>query len=322
MRIAVVEGDGIGKEVIPVASEVLASCLPGTEFIPVDAGFSRWKRTGEAIGGEDMRELQAADSILFGAVTTPPDPCYLSVVVRIRKTLELYANIRPVSSATADLVIVRENTEGLYSGIEEVRKECATTLRLLTRRGCERIARAACAITRSRHSLTIGHKANVLKSDVFFREIAVQEAEKEGISWNEAYIDALALDILIRPRRYDVIVTTNLFGDILSDVAAFHTGGLGMLPSANIGDRHALFEPVHGSAPDIAGKGIANPVAAIRSVSLLLSHNGYPDLAAAVDQAVDETLAAGIKTPDLGGTAGTADVGSAVISRLRPLLSR
>ena len=153
----------------------------------------------------------------------------------------------------------------MYSGIEEIGPDRATTLRVLTRFECERIARFACRLARNR-CLTIGHKANVLKSDVFFRDICVHAANAEGVEWKERFIDALCLDVLLHPAAYDVIVTTNMFGDILSDVAAYLVGGLGMLPSANIGEHHALFEPVHGSAPDIAGKGMANPVAAIRSV--------------------------------------------------------
>jgi methanogen homoisocitrate dehydrogenase len=211
------------------------------------------------------------------------------------------------------MVIVRENTEGLYSGVETIEPDRATTLRVITRRGSERIARYACGIARGRRHLTVGHKANVLKSDVFFRDICLHEAGMAGVPYKECFIDALCLDVLRHPDAYDVIVTTNMFGDILSDVAAYLVGGLGMLPSANIGDRHALFEPVHGSAPDIAGQDRANPVAAIRSAALLLRHIGDPSAAELVEAAITETLSSGVKTRDIGGTAGTKAFGRTVI---------
>lgn len=316
MKIAVVEGDGIGHEVVPVARDVLATVRPDLEFFSVDIGFGRWEQTGHAITEDDIALLAAADAILFGAVTTPPFPDYKSVVVKIRKALDLYANVRPVSGNGVDLIIVRENTEGLYAGIETLEPDRATTLRVITRRGAERIARYACGIARDRRHLTVGHKANVLKSDVFFRDICLQEAAIAGVHYKECFIDALCLDVLRHPDAYDVIVTTNMFGDILSDVAAYLVGGLGMLPSANIGDRHALFEPVHGSAPDIAGQDRANPIAAIRSAALLLRHIGDPSAAERVEAAIIGTLSGGVKTRDIGGSAGTKAFGRAVIRGL------
>jgi len=319
MRISVVEGDGIGKEVIPVARKALELLRPDIEFFPVEAGYGRWQRTGTAIGDEDISALRSADFILFGAVTTPPDPDYRSVIVRIRKELDLYANIRPVKGDDVDLVIVRENTEGLYSGIETVEEDRACTLRCITRKGSERIARYASRLAASRRDLTIGHKANVLKSDVFFRNICIEQAELAGVPWKEGYIDALCLDVLQHPQRYDVIVTTNLFGDILSDVAAYLTGGLGLLPSANIGDRYALFEPVHGSAPDIAGKNVANPIAALQSAAMLLRHAGDDPGAGIIEGAVTRVLDRGIRTMDMGGTAGTKEFGAEVLREIATL---
>jgi methanogen homoisocitrate dehydrogenase len=316
MKIALVEGDGIGHEVIPVARDVIAVVRPECEFFQVEVGFGRWERTGHAITEDDITLLATADAILFGAVTTPPFPDYKSVVLQIRKALDLYANVRPVSGKGVDLVIVRENTEGLYSGIETIEPDRATTLRVITRRGSERIARYACGIARERRHLTVGHKANVLKSDVFFRDICLHEAGIAGVPYKECFIDALCLDVLRRPDAYDVIVTTNLFGDILSDVAAYLVGGLGMLPSANIGDHHALFEPVHGSAPDIAGQDRANPIAAIRSAALLLRHLGDSSAAEMVEAAITETLSSGVRTRDIGGSAGTKAFGDTVIGML------
>jgi methanogen homoisocitrate dehydrogenase len=315
-KIAVIEGDGIGKEVIPVAVDVIRAVRPDLEIFPVEVGYGRWERTGEAITPADISALKTADAILFGAVTTPPDPGYKSVVVRMRKELDLYANVRPVKGGGVDIVIVRENTEGLYAGIEEVGPDRATSLRVITRAGTERIARFACTLAKGRRHLTIGHKANVLKADTLFREICFRVARDMKVPCTEKLIDALCLDVLRKPGDYDVIVTENMFGDILSDVAAYLVGGLGMLPGANIGDRYALFEPVHGSAPAHAGRDTANPVAAIRSGAMLLEHLDDGENAALIEKAIEQTLASGVKTRDLGGRAGTREMGKAIISAL------
>jgi methanogen homoisocitrate dehydrogenase len=316
-RIAVVEGDGLGHEVIPVAQQALFLLHPEYEYFTVDVGYGRWEETGCPCGDTDIAALKTADAILFGAITTPPVKDYQSVVLRIRKALDLYANLRPVKGNGFDIMIVRENTEGLYSGIEERGPDRATTLRVVTRAGTERIVRAAIRCAQQRQKkLTLGHKANVLKSDVFFRDLCIEEAKKAGVAYNEKFIDALGLDVLQHPQAYDVIVTTNIFGDILSDVASYLVGGLGLVPSANIGDRYALFEPVHGSAPDIAGKNIANPIAALRSAAMLLSHLGDSAGADRIESAIEGVLASGIKTRDLGGSAGTRAFGNAVLTVL------
>jgi len=312
-KVAVVKGDGIGHEVVPVAREILAAVRPDFEFFDVEVGYGLWERTGSACGEETMAELRSADAILFGAVTTPPDPGYRSVLLQIRHELDLYANVRPIQGEGVDIVIVRENTEGLYSGIEWTEPDRACTVRVVSRRGSERIARYACTLAGSRRHLTIGNKANVLKSDCLFVEVCTAEAARMGVPCTARYIDALCLDLLMHPDLYDVVVTTNMFGDILSDAAAYLVGGLGMLPSANIGKRAALFEPVHGSAPDIAGQNIANPVAAIRSAAMLLSHLGDPASAAAVEEAVCRVIGMGVRTRDLGGVAGTREFGAAVL---------
>jgi len=317
MKVVVAPGDGIGPEVIAPAVDVLKIFHPEWEFSQVYLGYECWKRTGDPLSQTTRAALRDADLILFGAITTPPDPEYHSVILTIRKELDLYANLRPVFGSGFDILIVRENTEGLYSGIEWQEKDRACTIRLVTEGGSRRIARFAssCARRRRRH-LTIGNKANILKSDAYFLQICQEEAEKTGVSVDKKYIDALVLDVLQHPDRYDVIVTTNIFGDILSDAAAYLEGGLGMLPSANIGKGHALFEPVHGSAPDIAGKGIANPIAAIRCISLLLKYVQERENAKMVEAAIQKVLADGVKTPDLGGKAGTKEVGDAVIREI------
>jgi methanogen homoisocitrate dehydrogenase len=316
--IAIVEGDGIGHEVIPVARRVLELLHPEYEYFDVDVGYGRWERTGCPCTDPDIAELKTADAILFGAITTPPMKDYQSVVLRIRKALDLYANLRPVKSDGFDIMIVRENTEGLYSGIEEVTPERATTLRIVSRKGTERIVRKAIDLAHQRNGLlTIGHKANVIKSDVFFRDICLAEAKAAGVPFNDKFIDALSLDLLQHPEKFSVVVTTNMFGDILSDVAAYLVGGLGLVPSANIGDRYALFEPVHGSAPDIAGKNMANPIAAVRSVCMLLDHLGDSPGAAAVEASVRHVLKKGICTRDMGGTSGTSEFGDALVKSLQ-----
>ena len=317
-RIAIVEGDGIGHEVIPVAQRALELLHPEYEFFSVDVGYHRWEQTGCPCADRDIAELKTADAILFGAITTPPMKDYQSVVLRLRKALDLYADLRPVKGDGFDIMIVRENTEGLYSGIEEIGPDRATTLRVITRKGTERVVRSAIRLAQQRKGkLTIGHKANVLKSDVFFRDICLAEAKTAGISCNDKFIDALALDILQHPGSYDVVVTTNIFGDIISEVASYLIGGLGLASSANIGDRYAMFEPVHGSAPDIAGKNIANPIAALRSAGMLLAYCGDARGSDRIEAAVQGVLAEGIRTRDLGGSAGTLEFGEAVLRRLR-----
>ena len=316
-KIAIVEGDGIGHEVIPVARRILETLHPEYEYFAVDVGFGQWEQTGCPCADREITLLETADAILFGAVTTPPMKDYQSVVLRIRKALDLYANLRPVKGDGFDIMIVRENTEGLYSGIEEIGLDRATTLRVVSRVGSERIAQSAIRLVQQRGGhLTIGHKANVLKSDVLFRDICSAEAKKASVPFNDKFIDALALDLLQHPAAYDVIVTTNIFGDIISDVASYLVGGLGLAPSANIGEKYALFEPVHGSAPDIAGKNIANPIAAIRSAAMLLDYLGDKAGAGRVDSSINKVLAQGIRTRDLGGSAGTREFGEAVLREI------
>ncbi|MDO9098629.1 MAG: isocitrate/isopropylmalate family dehydrogenase [Candidatus Methanoperedens sp.] len=322
MKLAVIPGDGIGREVIPAALSVLDAFGMDIEKVPLDIGYGKWEKTGSALTDEDMAIIKECDCVLFGAITTPPDPNYKSVLMRLRKELDIYANIRPfvpLEKVTLpcgkkfDFVIVRENTEGMYSGVEELHEDAAYTTRIITRKGSERIAERACMIANERKKrLTIVHKANVLKSDSFFRDVCISVIKRRGISYNEMLVDAMAYDLILNPQKYDVIVTENLFGDILSDVAAAIAGGLGLCPSANIGDRYALFEPIHGSAPDIAGKGIANPIAAILSVRMMLEWMGRTKEAIAISRAVDEVLKEGIKTPDLGGSCSTADVAKAI----------
>ena len=318
-KVAVVAGDGIGPEVVESALAVLDAAGAQFERIPVEVGLARWKRTGLAMGDEDLEALKECDCILFGAISTPPDPNYKSVLLRIRKDLDLYANIRPFQSHDLDFIIVRENTEGLYSGLEEVGVEESRTLRVGTRRGSERIAERACDLAARRRKLTIIHKSNVLKSDSLFLKTCRAVAARRGVLCDDMLVDAAAYNMVVNPKRFDVLVTTNLFGDILSDEAAGVIGSLGLCASANLGSDHALFEPIHGSAPDIAGKGIANPIGAIRSAAMMMQWLGEPEKARRIEAAVQKALESGAKTPDLGGNFRTADVTRSVVENLETL---
>lgn len=322
MKLAVIEGDGIGREVIPAAVEVLDAFGLELEKVPLELGYARWERTGTAMSEEDIETIKSCDAVLFGAVTTVPDPSYKSVLLTIRKELDLYANIRPVKPLPGvvgvtgrndfDFIIVRENTEGLYSGIEEIGPDLSWTKRVITRKGSERIAEYACELAKKRsNKLTIVHKSNVLKSDKLFLDVCRQTAGSYGVEYGDMLVDSMAYSLMMHPEKYDVVVTTNLFGDILSDMCAALVGSLGLVPSANIGKKYAFFEPVHGSAPDIAGKGIANPLAAILCVKMLLEWMGKPE-AQFIDAAIADVLQKKIITPDLGGRASTAEVGNAV----------
>ncbi len=320
MKIAVLPGDGIGKEVVPVALDVLRAVLPGAEYVPVDVGHERFLREGTAMSEADFEAIKGCDCILFGAITSPPKKCYKSVILTLRRELDMYANVRPfksfaISPYRVDFTIYRENCEDLYCGMEEVSDDQVLSTRKITRHASERIARAACRRPGLK-KLTIVHKANVLRSCELFRDACIEVAKEAGVPYEEMLVDAMAYNLIRDPSRYDTIVTTNLFGDILSDEAAALVGGLGLSPSANVGDRYALFEPVHGSAPDIAGKGIANPIAAVLSAAMLLEWAGHGKEAERAREAVDRTIADGVLTPDMGGKHSTQDVRKSLLERL------
>ncbi|MBN1236295.1 MAG: isocitrate/isopropylmalate dehydrogenase family protein [Methanotrichaceae archaeon] len=321
-KVAVVAGDGIGPEVIGSALAVLDAAGAQFESIPLEIGLARWKRTGLAMSEEDLATIKECDCVLLGAISTPPDPNYRSVLLSIRKELDLFANIRPFQSQDLDFIIVRENTEGLYSGLEEVGVEESRTLRVITRVGSERIAEKACDLAITRRKLTIIHKSNVLRSDRLFLETCRAVAARRGVPCEDMLVDAAAYNLVVNPKRFDVLVTTNLFGDILSDEAAGVIGSLGLCASANIGSDYALFEPIHGSAPDIAGKGIANPVGAMRSAAMMMEWLEGPEKARRIEAAVQKALEGGARTPDLGGSSKTADVTGAVTRYLGALESR
>jgi homoisocitrate dehydrogenase len=329
IKICLINGDGVGKEVIPAAAEVLTALSLGIEFTEAQAGFEHFKQSGDAIPAATLAEVEACGVALFGATSSPSTKVdgYRSPILAMRKAFDLYANLRPVQSLPGkfsrpnlDLLIVRENTEGLYAGRERLEGDTAIAERVITRRGSTRIVKIAFEEARKRipRSVTVVHKANVLKvTDGLFRECALAVAKGyPEIAMKEMLVDAMAMRLVRDPENFDVIVTTNLFGDILSDEASALIGGLGVAPSANIGGKVAVFEPVHGSAPDIAGQGIANPIGAILSAALLLDHIGQGTQGDRVRRAVNATIAQGMLTRDLGGTATTKQVTQAVISSL------
>lgn len=305
--VTVIPGDGIGAEVIPAAVSVLEALDLPLAFRYAEAGFGTFERGGEALPAETIAACAASDAVLFGATSSPVTrvPGYRSPILALRRQFDLYANLRPAVGAGIDLLVVRENTEGLYSGRERLADGGATAIaeRVITARASERIARMACEQARRRRGrLTVVHKANVLKETCgLFRRVALDVAAGyPDVAVDELLVDAAAMWLARDPGRFDVIVTTNLFGDILSDLAAGMTGGLGLAASANVGDgRPALFEPVHGSAPDIAGQGTADPRAAILSAALLLDHLGYAGQGERVRRAA-------YATPHSGDTRATA----------------
>jgi len=322
-KIAVVPGDGIGREVTPAAREVLEAVGPDFAFETAEAGDEVAEETGEPLP-EATRELVAgADATLFGAAgETAAD-----VILPLRRAVDSFANVRPVRAypgtdalqPETDLVFVRENTEGVYAGHEaEIAPGVTTLTRVVTEAASEEIARYGFEYAAERgRSVTIAHKANVMRTtDGLFLETAESVAAEYDVPHDDALMDALAMHIVARPEEYDVVVCPNLAGDVLSDLAAGLVGGLGLLPSANIGPERGVFEPVHGTAPDIAGEGVANPSAAMLSAALLLEYLGHDRAGERVRRAVEETLSAGPHTPDLGGSATTRDVTDAVLAGL------
>jgi len=323
-RIAVIPGDGIGTEVVPAALSVLDTLDLEFEYVEGVAGDEVREETGEALPKETYELAEAADATLFGAAgETAAD-----VILPLREAVGSFVNVRPARAypgvdalrPETDLVFLRENTEGVYSGHENrLSEELSTLTRVVTTSASERLAEFACEyVDRGDHDgFTVAHKANVMReTDGRFRDVVLSVADERGVEADEVLMDAFATHVCLTPEEFGVVVCPNLAGDVLSDLAAGLVGGLGLLPSANVGEENGLFEPVHGTAPDIAGEGSANPTATILSAALLLSHLGYDDEADRVESAMTGVLSDGPRTPDLGGNASTVDVTEAVVSRL------
>lgn len=292
-KITAICGDGIGQEVIPAAIEILEAMALPIAIQWAEAGFATFEAQGNALPEASLALIQASDAVLFGATQSPMTKVagYASPILSLRTQFNLYANLRPAIAENVDMLIVRENTEGMYSKRERLSEDGQTAIaeRVITAAASRRITKVACeeAMKRGR-KLTIVHKANVLKESCgLFRQVAFEvAADYPELSVNEMLVDACAMKMAMDCSPFDVIVTTNLFGDILSDLAAGLTGGPGLAPSANIGEGVPVFEPVHGSAPDIAGQGIADPRAAMLSLAMLFRHLGYMLDSRRLEQAV------------------------------------
>ncbi|MFC7186975.1 isocitrate/isopropylmalate family dehydrogenase [Halorubrum yunnanense] len=329
-EIVVIEGDGIGREVVPAALEVLEAFDLGFEFVSAEAGDATEEATGEALPAETYELAADADATLFGAAgETAAD-----VILPLRDAVDSFVNVRPARAypgvdavrPETDVVFLRENTEGVYSGHEgRLSEDLSTLTRVVTSSASRELAEFACEfVTDGRgpvggpeDGFTVAHKANVMReTDGRFRDEVLSVAEERGVDADEELMDAFATKLPLDPTQYGVVVCPNLAGDVLSDLAAGLVGGLGLLPSANVGHDNALFEPVHGTAPDIAGQGIANPTAAVLSAAMLLEYLSYGEEGQRVRDAVEGVLSDGPRTGDLGGDATTDEVTAAIVDRL------
>lgn len=333
MELCVIEGDGIGREVVPAALRVLQAVVEPLTLHYAPAGWDHFNATGESLPQSTVDLARRAGSVLYGAANSPSYPVagYASPIVRLRRLLNTHASLRPTVTLPVptaregiDLIVVRENTEDVYIGDEQTNDGSAgTATKLITRAASERVAHTAFRLAQltQRQRVTIVHKGNVLpNTDGLFRRAALEIAEQyPEIEKDELLVDTAAYWMVKDPTRFDVILTPNQYGDILSDMAAAWGGGLGVAPALNIGEGVAIAEPVHGSAPDIAGRNIANPTALILSVAMLVRyHWELPEIAARIEQAVHQTLADRIYTPDVhhDGAVSTQEYTDALIERL------
>ncbi|TFH00264.1 MAG: isocitrate/isopropylmalate dehydrogenase family protein [Calditrichales bacterium] len=332
-RITLIQGDGIGPEVTSAARTVLAAAGAVIDWEMVDAGQVAIEKYNTTLPDDVIESIKKNKVALKGPLTTPIGGGYKSINVELRKSLDLYTNFRPVRSSLGisyhhsgiDLVIVRENTEDLYSGLEsDIAPGVAQGLKIITERASTRIGRFAFewASKNNRHTVHAVHKANIMKKSdgMFLRSVREVAKDYPTIQYKEIIVDNCAMQLVMRPEQFDVMVLTNLYGDIISDLAAGLVGGLGIVPGANIGDDYAVFESVHGSAPDITGKGIANPLATIASAVLMLRHLGEESIAARIRAAITLLLAKRkYLTPDLGGHSTTHEITEALIDKIKLL---
>ncbi len=335
--VVLIPGDGIGPEVTEAVKRIFAAAKAPVEWEEHVAGVAALEQGKDLLGQAVLDAIASRGIALKGPCTTPVGKGFASINVQLRKKLDLFAAVRPVRSlegvstryANVDLVIFRENTEGLYSGIEnEVAPGVVTSLKVATEAACRRIATAAFtyARARGRKKVTVFHKANIMKlTDGLFIRMAqeVHAAEFAEVGYDEMIIDAGCMRLVQDPTRFDILLMENLYGDLVSDLCAGLVGGLGVVPGANIGTRAAVFEAVHGSAPDIAGRNMANPLALLMSGVMMLNHLAETrhdpaagDAADRIKTAYNHALAAGEKTGDLGGTLSTRDFATAILNRL------
>lgn len=330
--VTLIPGDGIGPEVTRAARRVVDATDVDITWEVQEAGSDVMYKYGSPLPDETLESIRRNSVALKGPVTTPVGKGYRSVNVQIRQNLQLFANFRPAKSIPTvetryddvDLIVVRENTEGLYSGIEHiVVPGVVESLKIITEKASERVAHYTFKMAKEygRKRVTAVHKANIMKlSDGLFLEVCRRiSREYPEIEYDEAIVDATAMRLVLDPHDFDVLLMENLYGDILSDLTSGLIGGLGLAPSGNIGDNQAVFEAVHGSAPDIAGQNVANPTALILSSALMLRHLREKRAAQHIQQAVEETLAGDVRTADLGGTASTTEFTDAVLRTLETI---
>ncbi|NOQ15746.1 MAG: NAD-dependent isocitrate dehydrogenase [Methyloprofundus sp.] len=333
-NVTLIKGDGIGPSIMEVAVKIIDATGVNINWEEAEAGMAAYDKFGTPIPDETLASIDKNRVAFKGPLTTPVGKGFRSINVALRQKYDLYANIRPAKSwkgaqskfEDIDIVVVRENTEGLYMGLEHYltrEKDVAESLAVITRTGSERIVEYAFkyAQDNGRKKVTVCHKANILKyTSGLFLDVAREVAERyPDIEFDEKIIDAACMHMVMDPHQFDVVVTTNMFGDILSDLTAGLVGGLGLIPGANVGEDAALFEAVHGSAPDIEGKNLANPAAVIMAGVMMLHHLDEPDAAnriqAALEKVIDESE---FVTPDLNpnSKAGTIEMGEAIIAAL------
>lgn len=329
-NVTLIPGDGVGPEITAAVTEILAAAGAPVAWEVAYAGQAGIDRCGDPLPEATLASIRANRIALKGPLTTQVGAGYRSINVTLRQTFELYCNLRPVKSLpgvrsryeNVDLVIFRENTEDLYAGVEHrVGRDAAESIKIITKAASDRIAAAAFAYAaqQGRGRVTAVHKANIMKlTDGLFLESAREAAKGyPAISYDEVIVDNLCMQLVLRPEQFDVLLAPNLYGDIVSDLCAGLVGGLGLVPGANIGTAGAIFEAVHGTAPDIAGKGTANPAALLLSAAMLLQHLGEAGPAARIRAALEGVLAEGrVLTPDLGGSATTKDMTAAIIRKL------
>ncbi len=329
-KVTLIPGDGVGPEIAQAVQSIFAAAKAPVAWDICQAGQAGIDQAGEPLPEATLASIRANGLAFKGPLTTQIGKGYRSINVTLRQTFDLYCNLRPVKSLVGigsryegvDLVIFRENTEDLYAGVEhKVGADAAESIKIITRKASLRIAEAAFtyAVKHSRKKVTAVHKANIMKlSDGLFLECAREVAARyPQITYEEVIVDNMCMQLVIRPQSYDVLLAPNLYGDIISDLCAGLAGGLGVVPGANIGTECAIFEAVHGTAPDIAGKNIVNPVAMLLSGLMLLEHIGETAIAGRIRAAVERVIAEGkTVTPDIGGTASTVEMTEAIIKLL------
>lgn len=329
-KVTLIPGDGIGPEISKAVQTVFAAAGAPVTWDVRTAGHTALASLGTALPEETLASIKATRLALKGPLTTDIGKGHRSINVTLRQTFDLYCNLRPVKKLAGvksrydnvDLVVFRENTEDLYAGIEhKVGKDAAESIKIITAAASLRIAEAAFhyAVTHGRRKVTAVHKANIMKlSDGLFLECARQTAANyPSIEYNEVIVDNLCMQLVIAPEKFDILLAPNLYGDIISDLCAGLVGGLGVVPGANIGADCSIFEAVHGTAPDIAGKNMANPIALLLSGIMLLNSIDARDIGPRIEQAISKVLSEGTTlTPDLGGSATTEDITEALIRNL------